>query len=96
MKTRVQPKPAAEHKKLSTDWFAGKNDKDKEAIEFVLRNNVALIQAVLDVIDRYEKEEDRGETNLTQYDSPAWGYKQADRNGARRALQKVKNLFNIL
>ncbi len=96
MKNQVrQPRPE-QPKKLSTDWYAGKTQKEQEAIEFVLRNNVALIQAVLDVIDRYEKEEDRGETNLTQYDSPAWGYKQADRNGARRALQKVKNLFNIL
>lgn len=88
--------PQAVQPKLSIDWSRNKTDKEKEAIEFVLRNNVQLVQSILDIIDRYEKEEERAEMTLEAYESPSWAYAQADRNGARRALRKVKSLFNIL
>lgn len=80
-------------KSLSADWFKDKSQKDKEAIEFTLRNNPALIQAILDIIDRYDQEQSRTEISLSEYDSPSWGYKQADRNGAKRQLAKFRQLF---
>lgn len=79
--------------RIKTDWLRGKVGKEAEDLEYVIRNNPILIEAFLEILKRYEKEEDRGEITLDQYDSPSWGYKQADRNGARRAYAKVRSLF---
>lgn len=80
---------------LKTDWFRDLSEKEKKDLEFVLRNNTILIQAFLDILTRYEKEEERSEITLDQYDSPSWSHRQADRNGARRALNKVRSLFTF-
>lgn len=82
-------------KKLSSDWFRDKTPKQKEEIEFVLRNNTTLIQSILDILTRLENEESRSEISSSQYDNPSWAYKQADTNGARRALAKVRALFTF-
>lgn len=77
------------------DWFKGRSEKEKEDLEYVLRNNTILIQSILDILTRYEQEEDRSEISPSQYDNPSWAYKQADKNGARRSLSKVKALFTF-
>ncbi len=81
--------------KLSIDWFKDKNEKQKTEIDFVIRNNPVLVQSILDILSRYEEEENRSETSSADYDSPSWAYKQADRNGAKRMVRKIKNLFSI-
>lgn len=81
---------------LSTAWYKGKTDKEKEDIESLLRNNTILVQTFLSLLDQMEEEELRGEITQKEYDNPSWAYKQADRNGARRAINKVKKLFNFL
>lgn len=81
--------------KLPQVWSKGLNAKDKEAIEYVLRNNSILIPRLLEIIQEMENEEIRAETDLNEYDSPSWSHKAADRNGARRAYRKIKNLFQF-
>lgn len=81
--------------KLPLAWSKGLSPKEKEDLEYVLRNNKILISAFLKLLDQMEQEEDRAETNLSEYDSPSWSHKQADRNGARRAYRKVKTLFTF-
>lgn len=76
-------------------WSENKAGKDKEDIEYVLRNNQILIQRLLEILDKYDQEEFRAEVSLSEYDSPSWSHKQADRNGARRALRKVRQLFQF-
>ena len=82
--------------KLPLVWSKGLSPKDVEALEYVLRNNSILIPKLLEIIDQMTEEETSAETTLKEYDSPSWGYKQADRNGARRAFKKVRNLFSYL
>lgn len=81
--------------KLPLAWLEGLEGKDKEDIEYVLRNNKILIGIFLKLLDRMEQEEIRAETNISEYDSPAWAYKQADRNGAKRAYRKIRTLFTF-
>lgn len=82
--------------KLPLVWSKGLSQKDIEALEYVLRNNSILIPKLLEIIDQMIEEETNSEVTLKEYDSPSWGYKQADRNGAKRAFKKVRNLFNYL
>lgn len=69
------------------------SEEDKEAVRFALRNNRILIDALLEILDEMEDEEDSLSTK--DYDCPSWPYKQADRNGALRAIRKVKKLFDF-
>ena len=82
-------------KKLQSDWFRNKNPKQKEEIEFILRNNVLLVSTILEILKRYEDEELRSQITVDQYENPSWAYRQADINGARRAISKVRSLFNM-
>lgn len=81
--------------KLPLAWSKGLSAKEKDDLEYVLRNNKILIGAFLNLLDQMEQEEARADTNLSEYDSPSWSYKQADRNGARRAYRKIKTLFTF-
>lgn len=70
-----------------------KTDEDKDSVLFALKNNRILINALLEILEEMESEEDSLSTK--DYDSPSWAYKQADRNGALRAIRKVKKLFDF-
>lgn len=74
-------------------WLKGKDPKQIEAIKFALENNTTLIETLKDILVEFEAQEARAEWNAEQYDSPSWAYKQADRNGAMRVIQKIRNLF---
>lgn len=81
--------------KLPLAWSKGLSAKEKEELEYVLRNNQRLISAFLNLLDQMEQEETRADVNLSEYDSPSWSHKQADRNGARRAYKKIRTLFTF-
>lgn len=74
-------------------WLKGKKKDEQDAILFALKNNTTLIETLKEILYSFEQEEIRAERNLAQYDSPAWAYLQADRNGAMRTLAKVRALF---
>ncbi len=80
---------------LSSDWTAGKKGKDKEDIEYVLKNNQRPFKTLSEIVTRYEEEEARAEITTSQYDNPSWAYKQADRNGAMRVLKKIRSLITV-
>lgn len=82
--------------KLPLVWSKGLSEKDKEALEYVLRNNSILIPKLVEIIDQMIDEETRSETTLSDYDSPSWSHKQADRNGARRAYKRIRSLFSYM
>lgn len=81
--------------KICADWFRDKSPKEKEDLEYILRNNTILREALLEILTRYESEEVRSEISVSQYDNPSWAYKQADTNGAKRAYAKIRTLFNL-
>ncbi len=87
---------ASQVRQLPVIWVKGKDPKEKESIEYILRNNKILISEFLKILDQMEAEELRAEREVVQYDNPNWQFKQADRNGGIRILNKVKQLFNFM
>lgn len=79
--------------KLNSEWLRDKTPKEQSEISEILQHSTVLKQAFLKILDRMEEQEARQEIQLSDYDSPSWGYKQADRNGAKRAFAKVRALF---
>lgn len=80
--------------KHSMEWFKNNpSDKDKEALEYLLNNQSALIDRLREILSAWYKEEERADLTLKDFDNPNWAYLQANRNGAKRALAKVEALF---
>lgn len=72
--------------------------KDQEEITRFKRhllNSKSILERQTQIMDEMERELDRSETGEAQYDSPSWAALQADRNGYRRALRRIKQL-NVL
>ncbi len=86
-------------KNIATVWTSHlKSKEDKEDFENTLRSRlngdsitdrlVAIIKNRLDQIERQE-------SSITNYDSSAWPYRQADMNGRRAELKVLLSLLTI-
>ena len=71
-------------------WFQGIPKKEQEQRKKDLRSYRAAFEALSEILDLIEEDESE-----TDYDSPSWAYKQADRNGGRRMLKRVRKLIDI-
>lgn len=72
--------------------------KDKEEVERFKRhiyNSRSVLERQNAIMDEMEKDLDQLETDPDQYNSPAWAAMQADRNGYRRALRRIRKLNNL-
>lgn len=79
--------------KIPAIWLSKAKDRN---IKEILESSPTLVEIFLSVLDQMEQEDSRQETSQADYDSPSWAYKQADRNGARRAYGRVRGLFTFL
>lgn len=78
---------------LSTRWFSHlPKAEQEEAKKLVLGS-----QKVLDFLSKicYNTLKDGEQVRESDYDSPSWAYKQADRNGYLRAYREVQDLLTI-
>jgi hypothetical protein len=81
--------------KLALPWTKHITDKSKlEEFEKTVMNSTVLANRLYDVLTEMETAD--AKTSPVDYDSPSWSHKQADKNGALRALRQVKQLFNYL
>ena len=48
-----------------------------------------------EILDQIEKSIENQETKSSVYDTPNWDYKQADANGSKRMIRKLKQLINL-
>ena len=89
------PKP--KNKQLPGVWTAHlpsntKEEKQAQAeFEAFIRNSRGVFERAVQIIESFMEPPD---TTPTDYDSPSWSHKQADKNGYNRALKKVKELFS--
>lgn len=60
-----------------------------------LLNSKSILERQSQIMDEMERELDQAETNPDQYNSPSWAALQADRNGFRRALRRIKKLNSL-
>lgn len=79
---------------IASIWISNiKDPKEREEFERFLRYNV-VVDRLIEILSEKERAVDAQETNTTDYDSASWAYKQADRNGYRRCLKQIQELFN--
>lgn len=82
-------------KGISIKWFVGMTEQEKEDFASLLRSNLVLRrfkQLLLDL----DRQQENQETNQADYDNSSWAYKQADRNGYRRAIKDLKELLTFV
>ena len=83
-------------KKLSIEWFTGIPRERHEEFEKLIRNSTILLRQLTAILDKWEGELDAGESKATDYETPSWSHKQADRNGDRRRIKRLRELLNFL
>ena len=72
---------------MLTDWTKGLEDADAHQLEATLQNSKRVLSRLAEVIQNKINEQDR--VNTSDYDSPSWAFKAADREGYIRALKYV-------
>lgn len=81
---------------MLTKWTSHlQNAKEKEDFEKEVRSSRKALDRLKTVIDEYERELNSTETTVDQYDTPSWDYRQADNNGYRRCLNKIRRLVDL-
>ena len=82
---------------LSLEWTNHlKSEDEKERFESLVRNSTQVLSRLSDILLDREAAILKQEVLVADYDSPAWPYKQAHRNGARSELKKLKDLLSFL
>ena len=78
------------------NWTAHLKDPE-EAKRFrqYIYSSKGVLERLSQIADEMEKELDQQETDIDQYSSPSWAALQADRNGYRRALRRIKKLITL-
>lgn len=78
------------------DWTHHlKDQEEKNRFKKYLQSCKTAFERQTALMDKMESDLDEQETDLTQYNSPSWAALQADRNGYRRALKRIKKLINL-
>jgi hypothetical protein len=76
---------------MKTTWFTNLPKDQQEGFKKQVLSSRDVLERLTEIL-----EDKKTEVVLsTDYDSPSWAYKQADRNGYDRALTEVINLLNM-
>jgi len=77
---------------MKAAWFKScKTKKDKETVVQSIRSNRESLDRLKEILEPMLKDSNPA----SDYDSPSWAYKQADRNGFNRAVTTVLDLINL-
>lgn len=74
------------------------NLKDTEEVKrfkSYLWNSKGVLDRQFEILCDEERALDNKETDADQYESPSWAARQADINGYRRCLRKMKSLITL-
>lgn len=73
-------------------WFKEcKTKEDKDSVRQTILSNQESLLRLESILESLLKET----STSTDYDSPSWAYKQADRIGYNRALNQVLDIINL-
>jgi hypothetical protein len=73
-------------------WFKEcKTKEDKDSVRQTILSNRESLLRLESILESLLKET----PTSTDYDSPSWAYKQADRIGYNRALNQVLDIINL-
>lgn len=77
---------------MKAAWFQKcRTKEDKEALKKLVMSQRGSLDRLKEILEPMLKDT----TPSTDYDSPSWAYKQADRNGFNRALTTVLDMINL-
>lgn len=77
-------------------WTAHlKSAKDKEEFEQTVARSREVLSFLVERLDKEEKALSQSELDVTSFDSPSWAYKQAYKNGYRKALTNLKTFIDL-
>lgn len=80
---------------LSLEWTMGMTPEEKVSFEQILRNNSQLVRRINEILDQWDREIEKAEFSIKDFDTPNWKYRQVFRNGDRSRIKKVKDLFTL-
>lgn len=81
---------------MISDWHKHLKDPDEKArFKQYLHGSKSILERQTAILEEMENDLNQQETDIDQYDSPSWAALQADRNGYRRALRRIKKLNNL-
>lgn len=72
-----------------------KTEDEKSRFKNEVLGSKRVLQRLQQLIKEAEDEADAIESDPKRYDSPGWAYRQADRNGFRRAMKAVQLLITV-
>lgn len=72
-----------------------KDPEDAKRFRQHIYNSKAVLERLAQMADDWEKELDQQETTEDQYSNPSWAALQADRNGYRRAIRRLKKVITL-
>lgn len=72
-------------------WFRGLPEKDQEEIRKWLSTS-HLVERLREIVLSFDRD---AQIPPTDYDNPAWAYKQAHHNGEKHAYAKVLKLLGV-
>jgi hypothetical protein len=76
-------------------WFKDVPEEEKADREKSIRSALLVLSRLDEMLQEESNLLDRQETDPTIYDSPNWDYKQAHKNGARGAFEKVRKIISV-
>lgn len=78
------------------NWYNHlKDPEERSKFKQYIYGSKKILERQTAILDEMENELDQQETDQDQYSSPSWAALQADRNGYRRALRRIKKLNNL-
>lgn len=80
---------------INLELLKGVPDNKKKEIEQTLRASTTMLETLHRVLKDRLKGLHLEESRSADYDSPAWPYKQANRNGQYKQLQEILALFSF-
>jgi hypothetical protein len=76
---------------MKLSWFSHLPRDQQEGFKKQINSSRDVLERLIKILEDKQTEV----VLSTDYESPSWAYKQADRNGYDRALTEVINLLNM-
>lgn len=81
---------------IHTKWTQHLDARERDEFRKLLEADTLILGRLLVIVEEMEKELDNRDLSIEEYNSPAFPYLKADRNGERRGYNKIKQLLSFI
>lgn len=71
------------------------SEDEKQDFRRKVQGSKIVLDRLVALLEEYEQTLDRVETNIENYSTPSWDYRQAHKNGNREMIYRIKKLVNL-